>query len=168
MNRITEPFTLENAQILFRNFAGKEGPYNREGDRNFCVLLGPALAEILADNGWNIKSLKPRDEDDVEQPYLMVSVGYKVRPPKIVLVGSRGKTTLSEENIELVDWVDIKYCDMVIRPYNWSVGAKSGIKAYLKTLFVILDEDDLDIKYSSVQEYNPDDPSQPPWEPDDE
>ena len=56
---------IENAKIIFRNFAGKEGMYNAEGDRNFCVLLEDDLAEQLVKDGWNVKTLRAREEDDV-------------------------------------------------------------------------------------------------------
>lgn len=141
---------MEGARIIFRNFAGKEGPYNREGDRNFCVILEPELAEQLAQDGWNIKALKPREEGDEATPYLQVSVGFKVRPPTMVMVTSRGRTTLGEDEIELLDWVDIRDVDLIIRPYEWLVNGKSGIKAYLKSIYVTIEEDALQLKYQDV------------------
>ncbi len=54
---------MEDARIIFRNFAGKEGMYNRDGDRNFCVILDPKLASQMAEDGWNIKILRVREED---------------------------------------------------------------------------------------------------------
>jgi len=143
---------MEDARIIFRNFAGKEGKYNREGDRNFCVLLDPDLAEALDRDGWNVKALRGREEGDPDQPYLQVSVGFKNRPPKVVMVTSRGRTTLGEDEIELLDWVDIRTVDLIIRPYNWDVSGKTGIKAYLKSIFITIDEDELDLKYADLEE----------------
>jgi hypothetical protein len=143
---------MEDATVIFRNFAGKEGMYNREGDRNFCVLLDPPLASQLARDGWNIKYLKVREEGDEPQAYMQVSVGFKIRPPRLVLVTSKGRTTIPEEMVEVLDWVDVKTADMTIRPYEWSVGGRSGIKAYLQTLYFIIHEDPLDLKYQDLQE----------------
>ena len=69
---------MEGVKIIFRNFSGKEGQYNREGDRNFAVLLDDGVAETMAADGWNVKWLKPRedDEDEKEQPYLAVSLNF--------------------------------------------------------------------------------------------
>ena len=143
---------IENARIIFRNFEGREGQYNREGDRNFCVLLDPEVADDMAKDGWNIKSLKPRDEEDVEQAYVQVSVNFKGRPPRIVQITSRGRTELGEHEIEILDWVDISNIDLIFRPYEWNVNGKTGIKAYLKSAFITLEEDELDAKYSQIDD----------------
>lgn len=143
---------MENARIIFRNFSGKEGKYNREGDRNFCVLLDEELATQMDADGWNIKALRGREEDDPDQPYLQVSVGFKNRPPKVVLITHKGRTTLTEDEIEVLDWIDIKQVDLIVRPYKWDVADKSGIKAYLKSLFITVDEDALDLKYAELEE----------------
>ena len=143
---------MEDARIIFRNFAGQEGKYNRQGDRNFCVLLEPDLAELLDREGWNVKALRGREDGDPDQPYLQVSVGYKNRPPKIVLITHRGRTSLNEDEIEILDWIDIKVADLIIRPYRWEVNDKGGIKAYLKSLFITVDEDALDLKYGDLEE----------------
>ena len=150
-----DTITMEDVRIIFRNFAGREGQYNREGDRNFCVLLDELTASVLDKDGWNVKALRAREEGDPEQPYLPVSVGYKGRPPKIVLVTSRGRTDLSEDDIELLDWVDIEKVDLIVRPYDWNVGGRGGRKAYLKSMFITIIEDELELKYADLDQLPP-------------
>lgn len=143
---------MEGVRIIFRNFSGKEGQYNREGDRNFAVLLDDNIATAMAEDNWNVKWLKPREgeEDETPQAYLPVSVNFKGRPPRIVLVTSRGRTNLDESSIEMLDWADILNVDLIVRPYEWIVNDKSGIKAYLQSIYVTIEEDPLEIKYSEV------------------
>jgi len=155
MSRKEGTLTIEGARIIFRNFGGKEGPYNREGDRNFCVLLEPDLAETMIQDGWNVKSLKAREEGDEEQPYIQVSVGYRYHPPRVNMITSKGRTPIGEAEIELLDWADTDNVDMIIRPYEWSVRGQSGIKAYLQTMYVRIHEDDLDLKYANLEEALP-------------
>lgn len=151
---------IEDARLVFRNFAGKEQQYNREGDRNFSVLLDDGVAENMLEDGWNIKYLKPRPGDDdgddegdtPAQAYLQVTVGYKGRPPKIAVITSRGRTNIGEDEIEMLDWADIKTADLIVRPYEWAVNGKTGVKAYLKSLFVTIDEDYLERKYADLDE----------------
>jgi hypothetical protein len=144
---------MEGVRIIFRNFAGKEGQYNREGDRNFAVLLDETVATAMTEDGWNIKWLKPRDDDEEPsaQAYLPVSVNFKGRPPRIVLITSRGRTNLDEDSVEMLDWVDILNIDLIVRPYEWTVNGKSGIKAYLQSIYVTIEEDPLEIKYSELE-----------------
>lgn len=141
---------FEGARIIFRNFAGVEGQFNREGDRNFCLLLAPEDAAQMLNDGWNVKYLRPREEGDEPQPYIQVSVSYKNRPPKIRMITSRGQTDLPEDLISVLDWAEIANVDLIVNPYSWSVNGKSGIKAYLKTLYVTIAEDELERKYADV------------------
>lgn len=150
MNAKMTNATLEDVRIAFRNFSGKEGKYNREGDRNFCVLLPEDVARQMQNDGWNIRYLKPREEGDSQQAYLQVAVNYKGRPPRVVMITSRGKTNLEENMIDILDWADVVTADVIIRPYEWSVNGKSGIKAYLQSIYVTIEEDDLDRKYGDV------------------
>lgn len=144
---------MEDMRIVFRNFAGKEGQYNREGDRNFAVLLDdPKWIKELEKKGWNIKYLKAREEGDEEQAYLPVTVSFKGKPPLIVMITSRGRTNLNERECEVLDWADIRTVDLSVRPYEWSVNGKSGIKAYLKSIYVTIEEDALDLKYADIND----------------
>jgi hypothetical protein len=145
---------MEGVRIIFRNFAGKEGQYNREGDRNFAVLLDEKIAAAMAEDGWNVKMLKAREEEEDSEPqaYLPISVNFKGRPPKIVLITSRNRTFLDEGSVEMLDWVDILNVDLIVRPYEWTVNSKSGVKAYLQSIYVTIEEDPLEIKYSELDQ----------------
>jgi hypothetical protein len=156
-----KPVVMEGMRIIFRNFAGKEGQYNREGDRNFGVILPNDVAEAMLADGWNVKYLKPRedDEDQEETPWLSVSVNFdKGRPPAIMKITSRGKTKMDESDVEQLDWVDIAVddegnpkVDLIVRPYTWEVSGRTGIKAYLQSMYVTIEEDDLARKYAEME-----------------
>lgn len=141
---------LENVRIGFRNFSGEEGKFNRAGDRNFVIFLDDELAGQMQNDGWNVKFLKPRDEDEDPQAYLPVKVNFKNRPPKVMLVTRKGKTALNEQMVGILDWVEFTNVDLIINPYEWNVNGKTGVTAYLKSMFATMYEDDLDIKYEDV------------------
>jgi hypothetical protein len=150
-----ENVIMEGVRIIFRNFEGKEGPYNKQGERNFAVLLDDKVANMMAEDGWNVKWLKPRDdaeEGEEDQAYLPVSLRYDVFPPHVVLVTSRNRTVLGESEIEVLDYSDIINVDLIVRPYTWTVNNKTGIKAYVKTMFVTIEEDELVRKYAELDE----------------
>jgi hypothetical protein len=143
-------------RIIFRNFAGKEGQYNREGDRNFGVILPDDVAQQMLEDGWNVKYLKPREDDDAEEgetPWLSVSVNFdKGKPPKVMLVTDRGRTALDANTVDMLDWADITNVDLIVRPYTWEVSGRSGIKAYLQSMYVTIEEDALERKYAEMDQ----------------
>ena len=140
-------FMVEDARLIFRNFAGKEDQYNRAGDRNFSVVLDTQTAEQMLADGWNVKYLAAREEDEEDTPYISVAVNYKNRPPRVVLLTTSSRTQLDEDQVEVLDYADVKTADLIATGYDWVVGDKTGTKAYLKSLFVTIQEDALEAKY---------------------
>jgi hypothetical protein len=133
---------IEGANIWARNFKGEEHlPYNPKGRRNFCLSLDPELAKDMIDEGWNVKY----DRDD--QPYIPVAVSYDKYPPKIYKVTSRGKTLLDEDLVGDLDDDEIVNVDLILRPYCWDVNGSSGVKAYVKDMYVTIQENALSDKY---------------------
>ena len=155
-NFVTRNIVINGARIAFRNFNGAEGKFNPAGRRNFCVFLEKGFAEDLASEGWNIRWLKPRDEQEEEQAYMQVAVSFEkvknIPPLEVTMITSRGKTALDEESVGILDWAEIENADIRIRPYNWKTPDKSGVKGYLASMFVTIVEDELEKKYRDVPE----------------
>lgn len=135
---------IENAEIIIRNFSGKAGTFNPSGRRYFCVIIDEKVADTLKHDGWNVRYLKPKNEGDLPKPFLQVTVNFGYKPPKVVLMSSRGKSILKEEDVNILDWAEIERADILITPYDWNVGGAKGVKAYLKSLYVTIEENEED------------------------
>lgn len=148
--KVNKNIVIENARIGFRNFSGEEGKFNPKGRRNFCVFLETDTAGMLEGDGWNVRWLDAREEGDDPQAYMQVAVSYANIPPKILMVSSGGKTVLNDDTVGMLDWAEIENVDLIIRPYNWEVNGKAGVKAYVKSMYVTIVEDEFSDKYNDI------------------
>ena len=94
---------LDNCRIRFRNFSGRQTEFNREGDRNFeLVIPDMEMAELLQNEkneygvGWNIRIKESEDGD----PYIGMKVKVKFNDwsPKIFVRSGTARRKLTEEN----------------------------------------------------------------------
>ena len=133
---------IDDARIVYRNFSGIGSKYNREGDRNFAVIIdNQEDADRLIKDGWNVKIKPPRDVDDYPFMYLPVKIKFNDRGPNAYLMTGNRMNRLDEEGISCLDDVDILSVDLDIRPYDWTVqegtpNEKSGRSAYLQSIKV--------------------------------
>lgn len=133
---------IDDARIIFRNFAGVGSKFNREGDRNFAVIIDDQeMADELVNAGWNVRIKPPRDEDDAPFMYLPIKVKFNDLGPIVYLKTGDVMNKLDEESVACLDNVDILGVDLDVRPYDWEVNGKTGRTAYLQSICVIQEID---------------------------
>ena len=133
---------IDDARIVYRNFSGTGSKFNREGDRNFAVVIPDQdMADELVNRGCNVKIKPPRDEEDAPFMFLPVKIKFNERGPKVYLQSGEKTVELDEEGIDCLDDVDILSVDLDIRPYDWEVNGKQGRTAYLQSIHVVQEID---------------------------
>ena len=140
---------IDDARIIRRNFEGRADKYNREGDRNFQILIDDEeIATALSDEGWNVKIKPPREEGEMPFMTLKVNVKFNDRGPRVYLKSGDKMVELTEETVECLDNIDILGVDLDIRPYDWNVNGKEGRTAYLQSIHVTQEIDRFAARYN--------------------
>lgn len=150
---------IDGARIIYRNFSGRGTQYNREGDRNFCLVIDDQdIADRLIEEGFNVKIRPPREEGEQSFMYLKVNVKYHPKTsdlarlnPKAVLVTGRNRNALDEESICCLDGIDILNVDLDISGSNWEVNGRSGRSAYLSQIYVTQEVDRFAARYAEEE-----------------
>ena len=138
---------IDDARIIYRNFAGAASKFNREGDRNFSIVIpDQEMADALVNEGWNVKIKAPREDGDVPFMTLPVKVKFNDRGPNVYLQTGNRMNRLDEDSIACLDQIAIVSVDLDVRPYDWVLyegtkDEKRGRSAYLQSIKVVQDVD---------------------------
>ena len=144
---------IDDARIVYRNFSGAPSKFNREGDRNFAVVIETQeQADALIEEGWNVKIKAPRDEGEDPFIYLPVKIKFNDRGPSVYLRSGKAMRKLGEDTVDILDNVDILSVSMDLRPYDWEVNGKSGRTAYLQSINVTQEVDRFADIYAEVND----------------
>lgn len=146
--------TFENAAIDYRNFEGRAGRFNDEGAKSFALILPEDFVDEAFRDGWNVKRKRaPGDSDHGPRtgpPYVAVHVGFKIRPPRMVMITetTRKRNPLEEDTCFAIDYANVKFADVTVRPRQYDINGRKGIKIWLDTIYVMIRENYLDLKYA--------------------
>lgn len=149
---------INDARIIWKNFSGAGDRFNREGDRNFnLVIPDQETCELLKNDknewgdSWNVKIKPPREDGDIPFMHMAVKVKFNGRGPNVYLVpcskeeyvarlragNAPKKVPLTEDTIHCLDDIDILSVDMDIRPYDDKLPNGSTFRAaYLSGMCV--------------------------------
>lgn len=143
---------IDDARIIYRNFRGEGSKFNREGDRNFALVIpNEEMADALVKEGWNVKIKPARDEEDSPFMFLPVKIKFNDRGPQVYLRTGDRVNRLDEESVAMLDDIDILSVNMDIRPYRWDVNGKQGVTAYLQSIEVIQEIDRFAARYAEEE-----------------
>ena len=142
---------IEGATIIWKNFSGERNKFN-PGKRGFSVVIDDTvMADELRQEGWNVKD-RPLQEgaDDSEQEWTLPVKLNMNRYTQVWLIVGNHKTLLDEDTVSQLDVVDIVNCDISIRPYEWEMNGRTGIAAYVDSMYVTIRENKFAEKYADL------------------
>lgn len=151
---------IDDAKITWTNFAGRKDDYNRNGDREFTVIVDdPDIAEELMARGCNLKIKHPEDRNEPPRMTFKVKVSYRFGAPAVYLDNGRNVVNLTEDTIGTLDRIDIERVDMDIYfGKEWTNNGTTARTAYLDKIMVTQSVDRFRERFAE-EEY----PGERPW-----
>ena len=170
-----EQLVIEDAKILFHNYAGLQTDYNNPGNRNFDVILPDnEMAIAMGNQGWKVKIRKPRDPQDDPYYTMNVRINMNSRYKPIIEQHVRGRKdpirydeemlgtfdpahpTEMKDGKKGLDGLNIDHIFLIINGSPWETQLGTGIKAYL-------DQFHFEEKAPVYGSYYDDDEEEPPF-----
>ena len=139
-------------EMIFRNFSGAESRFNPAGRRSVTLILEPELAKTLQEDGWNVREKEDRDGDMQYRLQVFINYTNPRKRPRIKMIRSSDKKgiDITESNIDILDAAEIEAFDIRVTPYQWELASgSSGVKAFVKSMNVVIEHDDIADKYSN-------------------
>ena len=142
---------IEGATIIWKNFSGERDRFN-PGKRGFSVVIDDAvMADELKQEGWNVKERPLQEGADPSEQEWTLPVKLNInRYTQVWLIVGNHKTLLDENTVAQLDVVDMIDCDISIRPYEWEMGGRTGITAYVDSMYVTIRENKFAEKYADL------------------
>lgn len=124
------------------NFAGEaDGRYNTSHSRLVNIVVPEAVAQSLAERGWNVQEFVDKTTGDVILNHIQVVIDDDRNDPQGVALrsiiklcteydGVKTKTRLDRNNVSILDTMDISDISCVIHPFFWDgVHAKGHVRS---------------------------------------
>ena len=142
---------IEGATIIWKNFSGERDKFN-PGKRGFSVVIDDAvMADELKQEGWNVKERPLQEGADASEQEWTLPVKLNMnRYTQVWLIVGNHKTLLDEDTVSQLDVVDFVDCDLSIRPYEWEMSGRTGITAYVDSMYVTIRENKFAEKYADL------------------
>ena len=142
---------IEGATIIWKNFSGERDRFN-PGKRGFSVVIDDAvMADELRQEGWNIKERNLQEGADPSEQEWTLPVKLNMnRYTQVWLIVGNHKTLLDENTVAQLDVVDFVNCDISIRPYEWEMSGRTGITAYVDSMYITIRENKFAEKYADL------------------
>ena len=160
---------VENAVIMWTNFGGNPTKFNPAGGkRTFDLVLSDRIGMMLDSDGWNVKTIKGKNDDD--STMFITEIGVNPRSDVSVYLceevnGKKYRFRVKPEDFGVLDNYQYSDVALLIRPYlhGRQNSAGSTIKGYLKQMNLVRqNEDYFHDKYADYA--NQESPSFPPSE----
>jgi hypothetical protein len=142
---------IEGANIIWKNFSGERDRFN-PGKRGFSVVIDDTvMVDELKQEGWNVKERPLQEGADASEQEWTLPVKLNMnRYTQVWLIVGNHKTLLNEDTVAQLDVVDIVDCDLSIRPYEWEMSGRTGITAYVDSMYVTIRENKFAEKYADL------------------
>ena len=142
---------FRNATIIFPNFSGIGGRYNREGNRCFSVMItddngdpDEKLALQLKDDGWNVRERIVDGEPTGEYYINGVNINFDYYLKPVIIYESNGNAIELDEGLldsgiaSQLDGRGAERYDVSIRPRVWDrPDGTVGVKGYVDEMRIV-------------------------------